>query len=161
MLQNESSDIGCKDLYNATSASINLTETFRQCCNEAEECVLPKQFYNVSCREQIIASCAKNGSQINLTTFALSQIKSKCCRNVTFSENNFTTPRNNRGSKCFKINVTWGRVKFSAKHDQWGMEERKLVIFPELSGVANVLKPINLQKAARYAFVYVPLLHWR
>jgi len=62
-------------------------------------------------------SCAKNGSQINLTTFALSQIKTKCCRNVTFSENNFTTPRNN-GSKCFKINVTWGRVKFRTKHDR-------------------------------------------
>ena len=117
MLQNESSDIGCKDLCNATSASINLTETFQQCCNEAEQCVLPKQFYNVSCREQMIASCAKNGSQINLTTFALSQIKSKCCRNVTFSENNFTTPRNN-GSKCFKINVTWRRAKFKTKHDR-------------------------------------------
>ena len=43
--------------------------------------------------------------------------KSKCCRNVTFSENNFTTPRNN-GSKCFKINVTWGRAKFSTKHNR-------------------------------------------
>ena len=40
-----------------------------------------------------------------------------------------------------------------------GVEEGKLVIFPELSGVANVLKPINLQKAARYAFVFIPLLH--
>ena len=62
------------DLRNATRASINLTETFQQCCHEAEECVLPKHFYNVSCREHIIASCAKNGSQINFTTFALSQI---------------------------------------------------------------------------------------
>ena len=140
---------------------INLTETFQQFCNEAEECVLPKHFYNVSCREQMIASCAKNGSQINLTTFALSQIKSKCSRNVTCSEKNFTTPRNNRGSKCFKINVTWERAKFRTKHDRVnaGVEERKLVIFPELRGVANVLKPINLQKAARYAFVFIPLLH--
>ena len=66
--------IGCNDLRNATRACINLTETFQQCCNEAEECVLPKHFYNVSCREHIIASCAKNGSQINFTTLALSQI---------------------------------------------------------------------------------------
>ena len=65
---------GCNDLRNATRASINLTETFQQCCNEAEECVLPKHFYNVSCREHISASCAKNGSQINFTAFALSQI---------------------------------------------------------------------------------------
>ena len=85
-----------------------------------------------------------------------------CCRNVTFSENNFTTPRNN-GLKCFKINVTWGRVKFKTKHDRvnevWKNESWPF--FPELSDVANVLKPINLQKAARYAFVYVPLLHGR
>ena len=78
---------------------------------------MPKHFYNISCREQIPVSCPKNGSQVNLTTFALRKKKSKCFRNVTFSENNFTTPRNN-GSKCFKINVTWGRVKFSTKHDR-------------------------------------------
>ena len=94
--------IGCKDLCNATSANINLTDTFQRCCHEAEDCLLPKQFYNFSCRKQIIDSCARNGFQTNATT-----IKSECCKNATFST----------GSKCRFINVTWGRVKFKTKYD--------------------------------------------
>ena len=97
--------IACKELCNATSASINLTETFQQCCNEAQEFVLPRQFYNFSCREQIIDSCARNGSQRNATT-----IKSECCKN------DFRA-RKNTGSKRHFINVTWGRVKFQTKYD--------------------------------------------
>ena len=97
--------IGCKELCNATSASINLTETFQQCCKEAQEFVLPRQFYNFSCRKQIIDFCARNRSQINATT-----IKSECCKNVTKKD---STAR----SKCFKINVAWGRVKFEKKYD--------------------------------------------
>ena len=97
--------IGCKELCNATSASINLTETFQQCCKEAQEFVLPWQFYNFSCRKQIIDSCARNGSQINATT-----IKSECCKN------DFRAPKNT-GSKRLFINVTWGRVKFQTKYD--------------------------------------------
>ena len=96
--------IGCKELYNATSASINLT-AFQQFCNEAEKCGLPSQFYNFTCRKQIIDFCARNRSQINATT-----IKSECCKNVTKKD---STAR----SKCFKINVAWGRVKFEKKYD--------------------------------------------
>jgi len=101
--------IGCKELCNTNNASINLTEAFQQCCNEAEEYVLPMQFYNFSCRKQIIESCASNGSQIKATT-----IKSECCKNVT--ENDFTA-RRNTSSECPFINVTWGRVKFETKYD--------------------------------------------
>ena len=97
--------IGCKELCNSTNASINLTKAFQQCCEEAQECFLPKQFYKFSCREQIIDFCARNRSQINATT-----IKSECCKNVTEKD---STAR----SKCFKINVTWGRVKFQTKYD--------------------------------------------
>ena len=101
--------IGCKELCNSTSASINLTKAFQQCCNESQECVLPMQFYNVSCRKQIIDSCASNGSQINATT-----IKSKCCKDGP--ENEFRAQKKN-GSKCRFINVRWGRVKFEKKYD--------------------------------------------
>ena len=101
--------IGCKELCNPTNASINLTKAFQQCCDEAQECFLPKQFYKFSCRKQIIDSCASNGSQINATT-----IKSECCKNVT--DNDFT-PRRNTSSKCRFINVTWGKVKFEKKYD--------------------------------------------
>ena len=101
--------IGCKELCNPTNASINLTETFQQCRNEAKEYVLPMQFYNFSCRKQIIDSYASNGSQINVTT-----IKSECCKNVT--DNDFTA-RRNTSSKCRFINVRWGRVKFQTKYD--------------------------------------------
>ena len=97
--------IGCKELCNSTNASINLTKAFQQCCEEAQECFLPKQFYKFSCRKQIIDFCARNRSQINATT-----IKSECCKNVTEKD---STAR----SKCFKINVTWGRVKFQTKYD--------------------------------------------
>ena len=101
--------IGCKELCNATSASINLTETFQQCCNEIQECVMPKQFYTSSCRTLITDSYESNRSQINVTT-----IKSECCKNVT--DNDFTS-RRNTSSKCRFINVTWGRVKFEKKYD--------------------------------------------
>ena len=101
--------IGCRELCNATSASINLTETFQQCCDEAQRCVLPTQFYNFFCRKQIIDFCARNRSQINATT-----IKSECCKNVT--EKDSTARKNNR-SKCFKIYVAWGRVKFQTRYD--------------------------------------------
>ena len=93
------------ELCNAT----NLTEAFQQCCNEAKECLLPWQFYNFSCRKQIIDSCPSNGSQINETT-----IKSECCKNVT---ENYLTARRNASSKCRFINVTWERVKFETKYD--------------------------------------------
>ena len=96
--------IGCKELYNATSASINLT-AFQQFCNEAEKCGLPTQFYKSSCTKQIIDFCARKRSRINAAT-----IKSECCKNVTKKD---STAR----SKCFKINVAWGRVKFEKKYD--------------------------------------------
>ena len=96
---------GCKELCNPTNASINLTKAFQQCCKEAQECFLPKQFYKFSCRQLIIDSCARNGSQRNAPT-----IKSDCCKN------NFRALQNN-GSKCRFINVTWGRVKFQTKYD--------------------------------------------
>ena len=101
--------IGCKELCNPTNASINLTEAFQQCCNEAEEYVLPMQFYNFSCRKLIIDSYESNRSQINVTT-----IKSECCKNVT--DKDFTA-RRNTSSKCRFTNVTWGRVKFEKKYD--------------------------------------------
>ena len=97
--------IGCKELCNPTNASINLTKAFQQCCDEAQECFLPKQFYKFSCRKQIIDSCASNGSQINETT-----IKSECCKNDSRAPNNTS-------SKCRFINVRWGRVKFQTKYD--------------------------------------------
>ena len=100
--------IGCKELYNATSASINLT-AFQQFCNKAEKCGLPRQFYNFSCRKQIIDFCVRNRSQINATT-----IKSECCKNVTEKD---STARKNTRSKCFKIKVEWGRVKFQTRYD--------------------------------------------
>ena len=96
--------IGCKELYNATSASINLT-AFQQFCNEAEKCGLPTQFYKISCTKQIIDFCARNRSRINAAT-----IKSECCKNVTKKVSTAS-------SKCFKINVAWGRVKFEKKYD--------------------------------------------
>ena len=98
--------IGCKELCNPTNASINLTEAFQQCCNEAEEYVLPTQFYNLSCRKLIIDSYESN--YVNVTT-----IKSECCKNVT--DKDFTA-RRNTSSKCRFINVTWGRVKFEKKY---------------------------------------------
>ena len=103
--------IGCKELCNPTSASINLTEAFQQCCNEAEKCVLPEQFYSFPCWKERMDSCASNGShdQITATT-----IKSECCKNVT--DNDFTA-RRNTSSKCRFINVRWGRVKFQTKYD--------------------------------------------
>ena len=94
--------IGCNELCNPTNASINLTKAFQQCCKEAQECFLPKQFYKFSCRKQIIDSCARNGSQRNATT-----IKSECCKN---DFRDFS-------SKRHVINVTWGRVKFQTKCD--------------------------------------------
>ena len=101
--------IGCKELCNPTNASINLTEAFQQCCNEAEEYVLPMQFYNISCRKLIIDSYESNRSPINVTT-----IKSECCKNVT--DKDFTA-RRNTSSKFRFTNVTWGRVKFEKKYD--------------------------------------------
>ena len=96
--------IGCKELYNATSASINLT-AFQQFCYEAEKCGLPTQFYKISCTKQIIDFCARNRSRINAAT-----IKSDCCKNLTKKVSTAS-------SKCFKINVAWGRVKFEKKYD--------------------------------------------
>ena len=101
--------IGCRELCNATSASINLTEAFQQCCNEAEKCVLPEQFYSFSCRKQMIDSCASNGSQINATA-----IKSECCKNGSEKD---LKARKKTISKCRFINVRWGRVKFQTKYD--------------------------------------------
>ena len=99
---------GCGDFCCKNASTINLTEALTTCCREAEECLLPKKFYDFSCRLQIMDWCLKK--QAN--TSAIKQIRSECC-------GDFSCPKNNR-RKCkkrFKINVRWDKVNFKTKYD--------------------------------------------
>ena len=109
--------MGCGDFCCKNASIINLTEAFKNCCKEAEECPLPKKFYTSPCREQIMDSCL--GNQAN--TSAIKQIQTECCTDFYCPENNSITPRTNC-TKRFKINVKWKKVNFEAKYD---LVERK------------------------------------
>ena len=99
---------GCKDVCCKNASTINLTEALTTCCKEAEECLLPKQFYDVSCMSQIMDWCQKNQANTNATK----QVRTECC-------GDFSCPKNNR-RKCkkrFKIKVRWDKVNFKTKYD--------------------------------------------
>ena len=98
---------GCKDVCRKNTSIINLTEAFKICCKEAEECLLPEQFYNFSCRLQMMDSCLKNQGN----TSAIKQIRIVCC-----PQNNFTTQRK-KCTKRSKITVKWKGVNFKTKYD--------------------------------------------
>ena len=100
--------MGCGDFCCKNASIINLTEALTTCCKEAEECLLPKTFYDLSCRKQLMDWCLKK--QAN--TSAIKQIRTECC-------GDFSCPKNNR-RKCkkrFKINVRWDKVNFKTKYD--------------------------------------------
>ena len=105
---------GCKDVCCKNASTINLTEALTTCCKEAEDCLLPNQFYNDSCREQIMDWCLKN--QAN--TSAIKQIRTVCCRNdFTCPENNSVTQRKSCTKRLDEIRVKWKEVNFKTKCD--------------------------------------------
>ena len=112
--------MGCGDFCCKNASNITLTEAFNKCCKEAEECLLPKKFYNVSCRLQIIDSCLGNQSN----TSAIKQIQTECCGDVSCNENNFATQSKNC-TKRFAIKVKWEKVNFEAKYDLLEREWKK------------------------------------
>ena len=109
--------MSCGDFCCKNASIINLTEAFKNCCKEAEECLLPKKFYTLPCRLQIMDSFV--GNQAN--TSAIKRIQTECCTDFSCPENNSITPRTNC-TKRFKINVKWEKVNFAAKYD---LVERK------------------------------------
>ena len=99
---------GCKDVCCKNASTINLTEALTTCCKEAEECLLPKQFYDVSCMKQLMDWCLKKQANARV----IKQIRTECC-------GDFSCPKNNR-TKCkkrFKIKVRWDKVNFKTKYD--------------------------------------------
>ena len=105
---------GCKDVCCKNASTINLTEALTTCCKEAEECLLPKQFYDVSCMSQIMDWCQKNHASTNATK----QVRTVCCRNdFTCSENNSTTQRKSCTKRLDQIRVKWKEVNFKTKYD--------------------------------------------
>ena len=105
---------GCKDVCCKNASTINLTEALTTCCKEAEECLLPKQLYDVSCMLQIMDWCQKN--QAN--TSAIKQVRTVCCRkDCTCPENNSTTQRKSCTKRLDQIRVKWKEVNFKTKYD--------------------------------------------
>ena len=99
---------GCGDFCCKNASNKTLTEALTTCCKEAEECLLPKTFYDVSCWKQLMDWCLKK--QAN--TSPIKQIRTECC-------GDFSCPKNNR-RKCkkrFKIKVRWDKVNFKTKYD--------------------------------------------
>ena len=105
---------GCKDVCCKNANIINLTEALTTCCKEAEECLAPNQFYDFSCRLQIMDWCLKN--QAN--TSAIKQIRTLCCGN-SFScpENNSQTQRKSCTKRLDEIRVKWEEVNFKTEYD--------------------------------------------
>lgn len=102
---------GCKDICCKNASTINLTEALTTCCKEAVECLLPKQFYDVSCSLQIMDSCL--GNQTN--TSAIKQIQTNCCTDV--SCNNSATQGESCTKRLDQIRVKWKEVNFKTKYD--------------------------------------------
>ena len=102
---------GCGDFCCKNASTINLTEAFTTCCKEAKNCLLPNQFYNFSCRLQIMDSCL--GNQTN--TSAIKQIQTECC--TDFSCNNSATQRESCTKRLDQIRVKWKEVNFKTKYD--------------------------------------------
>ena len=107
--------MGCGDFCCKNASIINLTEAFKNCWKEAEECLLPEKFYDVSCTKQIMVWRLKK--QAN--TSAIKQIRTECCRN------NFSCPENNSATQsCTKrldeIKVKWKEVNFKTEYDLVG-----------------------------------------
>ena len=105
--------MGCGDFCCKNASIINLTEAFNKCCKEAEECLLPKKFYDFSCREQIMDSCL--GNQTN--TSAIKQIRTVCCNDFACPENNSATPSESCTKRLDQIRVKWKEVNFKTKYD--------------------------------------------
>ena len=104
--------MGCGDFCCKNASIINLTEAFKNCCKEAEECLLPKTFYDSSCK--IMDWCPKN--QANSS--AIKEIRTVCCRNnFNCPENNSTTQRKSCTKRLDEIRVKWKEVKFKTKYD--------------------------------------------
>ena len=98
--------MGCGDFCCKNASIINLTETFKNCCKEAEECLLPKKFYDFSCRLQIMDSCL--GNQTN--TSAIKQIQTECCVD-------FSCPGKSCTKRLGEIRFKWKEVNFKTKYD--------------------------------------------
>ena len=103
--------MGCGDFCCKNASIINLTEAFKNCCKEAEECLLPKKFYTLHCRLQIMDSFV--GNQTN--TSAIKQIQTDCC--TDFSCNNPATQRESCTKRLDQIRVKWKEVNFKTKYD--------------------------------------------
>ena len=103
--------MGCGDFCYKNASIINLTEAFKNCCKEAEECLLPKKFYTLPCWLQIMDSFV--GNQAN--TSAIKQIQTKCC--TDFSCNNSATQGESCTKRLDQIRVKWKEVNFKTKYD--------------------------------------------
>ena len=100
----------CMQQKSAGRSNPNVTEAFIRCCNESTECVLPIQFYNLSCRNQLMKFCfSTNGSRT--TTNLTRSLNTECCSKV-----NCTETKDNR-RKCSSITVDWRQVNFLPKLD--------------------------------------------
>ena len=103
--------MGCGDFCCKNASIINLTEAFKNCCKEAEECLLPKKFYTLPCWSQIMDSCL--GNQTN--TSAIKQIQTECC--TDFSCNNSATQGESCPKRLEQIRIKWKEVNFKTKYD--------------------------------------------
>ena len=103
--------MGCGDFCCKNASIINLTEAFKNCCKEAEECLLPKKFYTSPCWLQIMDSCL--GNQTN--TSAIKQIQTECC--TDFSCNNSATQGESCPKRLEQIRIKWKEVNFKTKYD--------------------------------------------
>ena len=103
--------MGCGDFCCKNASIINLTEAFKNCCKEAEECLLPKKFYTLPCWLQIMDSCL--GNQTN--TSAIKQIQTECC--TDFSCNNSATQGESCPKRLEQIRIKWKEVNFKTKYD--------------------------------------------
>ena len=103
--------MGCGDFCCKNASIINLTEAFKNCCKEAEECLLPEKFYTLPCWSKIMASFV--GNQTN--TSAIKQIQTDCC--TDFSCNNPATQRESCTKRLDQIRVKWKEVNFKTKYD--------------------------------------------
>ena len=103
--------MGCGDFCCKNASIINLTEAFKNCCKEAEECLLPKKFYTLPCWLQIMYSCL--GNQTN--TSAIKQIQTECC--TDFSCNNSATQGESCPKRLEQIRIKWKEVNFKTKYD--------------------------------------------
>ena len=141
--------------YKEEANKTGLYEAFTECCRESKSCLLPEQFYNRNCTEQLMNLCVlTNQSRANNHT----SWAEHCCKNVNNCPENNNARLMKNSSKCFHITVEWKEVNFPSKHDpllqKWNSENWIFFLKLASQSCLSLNNSTAPQSSVKYTYKY-------